>query len=91
MAADVAAQGEDGVEVDLDDLVEVAVGEVLAGVPALDAGAVDEDAHLVAVGQDLGGEGGDLLGGRDVGRVDPGLAAELLNSLLGVCSLSVAL
>lgn len=55
MSADVAAQGKDRVEVDLYDLGKVIVGEFLAGVPALDAGAGDEDADLVAVGEDLGG------------------------------------
>lgn len=50
--------------------------------PALDAGAIDEDADLVAVGEDLGGEGRDLLLDSHVGRVNPGFAAELLNSFL---------
>lgn len=76
MGADVAAQGEDAVDVDLHDLVEVAVGKRLAGVPPLDAGAVDEDADGVAVGEDRGGEAGDLGLGGKVGGVDGGLAAE---------------
>lgn len=76
VGADVAAQGEDAVDVDLHDLVEVAVGKRLAGVPPLDAGAVDEDADGVAVGEDRGGEAGDLGLGGKVGGVDGGLAAE---------------
>lgn len=40
----------------LTDIVEVLVGELLAGVSSLDAGAVDENANLVAVGEDLGNE-----------------------------------
>jgi hypothetical protein len=39
--AHVAAEREDAVEVDLEDLVEVGVGELLAWVAALDACAVD--------------------------------------------------
>jgi hypothetical protein len=58
----VAAEGEDGVEVDLDYLIEVGVGERLAWVSALDAGAVDQDADLVAVCEDFGDEGGDVWG-----------------------------
>jgi hypothetical protein len=77
VGADVAGEGEDGVEVDLHDLVEVVVWELVAGVAALDAGAVDEDADLVAVGEDLGDQGGDAGGGAEVGGVDFRLAAEL--------------
>lgn len=43
----------------LTDIVEVLVGELLAGVSSLDTGAVDEDANLVAVGEDLGDESAD--------------------------------
>jgi hypothetical protein len=91
VGAKVAAEAEDGAEVDLDDLVEVAVGEPVARVPPLDARAVDEDPDLVAVGEHLLGQGRDLLRGRDVGRVDPGLAAELLDGLLGGRDAGVAL
>jgi len=52
----VSAEGENRVEVDLDDLVEVRVGELLAGMPALDASAVDQNAYLVAVCEDSGDE-----------------------------------
>jgi hypothetical protein len=83
VGADVAAQGEDGIEVDLHHLGEVAVRERLRGVPALDARAGDEDTDLVAIGEDLGGQRGDLLGGGELGRVDPGLAAKLLDGVLG--------
>ena len=83
VGADVAAQGEDGVEVDLHDLGEDIVGKGLAGVAALDAGAGDEDADLVAVGEDLGHEGGHLLWGGELCRVDPRPPAQLLDGFLG--------
>lgn len=63
MRGDVAAERKGCVEVDLDDFVEVGVGESFGGVAALDAGAVDEDADLVAVGEDARDEGGDVRGG----------------------------
>lgn len=56
---DVAAQREGRVEVDLQDLGKVGVGEGLGGVAPLDAGAVDQQADLVAVGEDGGHQGGD--------------------------------
>lgn len=43
----------------LTDIIEVLVGELLAGVSSLDAGAVDENTNLVAVGEDLGDESAD--------------------------------
>lgn len=89
--AKVAAQREDGVEVDLHDLVEVGVGEPVARVPALDAGAVDEDADLVAVGEDLGRELGDGGGGAQVGGVDGGFAVEGEDGVTGGCCGVVAL
>lgn len=76
MRGHVPTEGKGGVEVDLDDLIEVAVGEGFGGVAALDAGAVDEDADLVAVGEDTGDEGGDVGGGGEVGGVEVGFAAE---------------
>lgn len=79
MRPDVAAEGEDCVEVDLDHLVEVRVGELLAGVAPLDACAVDEDAYLVAVCEDSGDELGDVLGRRQVCGVDLGLATQGLD------------
>lgn len=91
MGADVAAEGEDGVEVDLDDLVEVAVGELFTGVTTLDAGAVDEDADLVLVGEDLGRESSNGFGDSHVCRVDPGFAAELFDGLLGFCDGCISL
>lgn len=75
----------------LTDIVEVLVGELLAGVSSLDAGAVDENANLVAIGEDLGNESADGRGRGEVGGVDRGLAAELLNGLLGVGSGGVSL
>lgn len=81
--ADVSAEGEDGVEVHLHDLVEVAVRELLRGVSFLDAGAGYEDADLVAVFENFGGEGGDVGLGGELGGVDPGLAAEGFDGLLG--------
>lgn len=41
--------------------VEVAVGEFLAGMSALDPRAVDEDADFVTVGEDAGSEVGDFI------------------------------
>lgn len=54
VGAEVAAQGEDGGEVHLEDFVPVGEGELVGGVAALDAGAGDEDGGVVAVTQDLG-------------------------------------
>lgn len=83
MGGDVAAQGEGGVEVDLQDLGEVGVREGLGGVAALDAGAVDEEADLVAVGEDGGDQGGDGGGGGEVGGVDGCFAAEGVDGVEG--------
>lgn len=63
MRGNIPAQGEGGVEVDLNDFVEIAVGESFRGVTTLDSCAVDEDADLVAVGEDTGHEVGDIAGG----------------------------
>lgn len=63
-------------QVDLQDLGEVGVREGFGRVAALDAGAVDEDAELVAVGEDAGDEGGDVAGRGEVGGVEVGLAVE---------------
>ena len=59
--------------------------------PALDAGAVDEDAHLVAVGEDLGHQPGDILGRAEIGRVDGGAAAEGADGIAGGCCAFVSL
>lgn len=83
MGRDVATQREGGVEVDLEHLGEVGVGEGLGRVSALDAGAVDEEADLVAVGEDAGDEGGDGGGGGEVGGVDCCLATEGLDGVEG--------
>lgn len=63
MRGDVAAQRKGRGQVDLQDLGEVGVGEGFGRVAALDAGAVDEDAQLVAVGEDARDEGGYVGGG----------------------------
>lgn len=76
MRGDVAAQRERRVEVDLQDLGKVGVGEGLGGVAPLDAGAVDKQANLVAVGEDGGDQGGDRGRVREVGGVDGGVAAQ---------------
>ncbi len=72
-------------------LVEIAVGEFFARVSALNTRAVDQDANLVAVGKDLGREGGDLLLHSHVGRVDPSLAAQRLDQVFGLGDAGVAL
>lgn len=59
MRADVAAEREDCAEVHLEHGVPVNVGELVRGVPALDAAAVDEDVDARHGGKDAGGEGGD--------------------------------
>lgn len=59
--------------------------------PALDARRVDQDAHLVAVGEDPARQALDVLMHRQVGRVDGGLAAELLDGLFRLCAGVVAL
>lgn len=47
MCTDVAAEGEDGGEVGLDDYVPVGVWKLGSGVPALDSSAVEEDGWVV--------------------------------------------
>ena len=54
MRAYVPAESEDGAQVDLQHCVPVVEGEFVGGVPALDAGAVEQDRDLVAVAGDLG-------------------------------------
>lgn len=70
VCADVATQGEDGREIDLQDFGPVVVRELVGRMATLDAAAVEQDVNLVTVGEDLGNEGFD--GGRvgEVGRVD---------------------
>lgn len=48
MCADFAAEGEDCREVYLQDFVPVVVWELVGGVAALDAAAVEEDVYLLA-------------------------------------------
>lgn len=81
MGGDIAAQGKRGVEVDLDHLVEVTIGELLARVTALDARAVDQDADLVALAQDTRDQAGDVGRGGEVGGEDVSFAAEGLDGL----------
>lgn len=91
----VAAQREGRAEVDLQHLGKVGVREGLRGVAALDAGAVDEDAQLVPVGEDARHEAGDGGGRGEVGRVDVCVAAEGFDGgfggLVGGVALDVAL
>lgn len=91
MRGDVAAQRKGRVEVDLQDLGEIAVGELFGRVAALDAGAVDEEADLVAVGEDPGDEGGDGFRGGEVGGVDCCFATEGLDGVEGCLVGGVAL
>lgn len=72
-------------------LVKVRVGELVARVPPLDARRVDQDAHLVAVGEDPARQTLHLLVDRQVGRVDCGLAPELLDGFFRLCAGVVAL
>lgn len=57
MRADVAAEGEDRGEVDLQHGFPVVGGELVRRVAPLDAAAVDEDVDSVRVGEDAGDEG----------------------------------
>ena len=50
------AEGEDGCEVYLEDFVPVVVGELVGGVAALDAAAVEEDVDGLAGGGEFGHE-----------------------------------
>lgn len=59
--------------------------------PALDARRVDQDAHLVAVGEDPARQALDVLMHREVRRVNGGLAPELLDGLFRLCAGVVAL
>lgn len=65
--------------------VPVGVGELVAGVAALDAGAVYEDVDAVALKEDGGDEGGDGGLGGEVGRVDGCFSAEGFDGLFGAC------
>lgn len=51
--------------------------------PALDAGAIDEDADLVPVGEDAGDEACDVGGRGEVGSVDVRVAVEGFDGSLG--------
>lgn len=77
--ADVAAQGEDGAQVDLHDGGEVGVREDLARVPDLDARTVDEDPDLVAVSEDFWDQARHVGRRRQVCGVDVRLAVEGLD------------
>lgn len=59
MRSHVAAEREDRAEVDLQHFVPVVLGELVRGMAALDAAAVQQDVDAVAVCEDLGHEGGD--------------------------------
>lgn len=83
VCAKVAAESKDGAEVDLDHIVEIGVEKLLARVPALDAGAIDKDSDLMAVGQDLGRQLSDIVGGAEVGRVDACFAAKSADGVTG--------
>ena len=72
-------------------LVEIAVWKLFAGMTALDTGACDEDANLVAVGENLGRQGRDLLGVGHVGGVDPCFAAELFDGFFCFGAARIAL
>lgn len=72
-------------------LVEIGVGKLCAGMASLDTSAVDEDTNLMAIGEHLGCQRGDVLLNRNIGRVDPSLAPKLLHSVLGLCRSSVSL
>lgn len=81
VGADVAAECEDGVKVDLNDFVPVVVGELVGGVTTLDSAAVEKDSNIVAVCchfRDERGHGG--LGGEVCG-VDLAFAAQFLDQL----------
>ena len=64
-------------------LVKVGVWKLMGGMPPLDARRVDQDAHLVAIGQDAAREPGHLLLHGEVGRVNRRPAAQLLYG--GLC------
>lgn len=83
MGADVAAEGEDGGEVYLEDGLPVFVRELVRRVPLLDAAAVEEDVDCVAVFENLGDKRGDGVWGGEVGGVDCGFAVEGFDLLLG--------
>lgn len=83
MCADFAAEGEDCGEVYLQDFVPVVVWELVGGVAALDAAAVQKDVYSLARGGDFGDEGGDGFLGCEVCGVDCGFAAEFFDCLFG--------
>jgi hypothetical protein len=59
--------------------------------PLLDAAAVEQDVYSVAVGKDVGYEGGDGGFGGEVCSVDCGFAAEGLDLLFGSLVAGIAL
>jgi hypothetical protein len=81
VGADVAAECEHCAEIDLQDGLPVVIWEEVRRVASLNAGAVEQDVYSVAVLQDLGDEGGDGLGGGEVGGVDCCFAAQGLDLL----------
>lgn len=72
-------------------LVKVRVGELVARMPPLDPRRVDQDPHLVPVGEDPARQPLDLVVHRQVRRVDDGLAPELLDGLFSLRAGVVAL
>lgn len=62
-------------------IVPVTVGKLLARVSPLDAGAIDQNVHLVTSGGDVLGNVCDLLLDREISREDPCFAAGLFNGL----------
>ncbi|KAK4682986.1 hypothetical protein QC764_0024790 [Podospora pseudoanserina] len=49
VSTNIPTEGKDAVEVDLNDFVKVLIWELLAGVPPLDAGAIDQYAYFPAL------------------------------------------
>ena len=59
MRTNVAAEREDGAEVNLQDVVPIRGGELVGRMTPLDASAVDEDVDGMVVGENGGNERGD--------------------------------
>lgn len=83
MSAHISAESEHRIEVYIQHFIPVVVGELVSGVAALDAAAVEQDVDLVAVCDDFFDEGRDGVAGGEVGGVDLGFAAEGLDLFAG--------
>jgi hypothetical protein len=70
MGADITAEGEDGGEVYLDDLIPIIVGKFRTGMATLDSCTIHEDMDFMSIFQNCWREGSDFRLGRQICCVD---------------------